>query len=59
MALITSGTCKKCGKGFTTAVGSGQPRPTTCTECELIEKDKARRQHFSGLDGLTIEEPRF
>jgi hypothetical protein len=56
MAVITSCTCHTCGKSWRGAVGSGCPPHTECSECKTKRQDIARREHFGGLDGLSIEE---
>lgn len=48
--------CSLCGDDFTAVRGAGQPTPTVCGKCLIKEESKKRRLHFSGLDGLTIEE---
>lgn len=56
MAYIVSYICMKCHKQKSTAVGAGSATPTQCEECTSKENDIKRRLHFSGLDGLTVEE---
>jgi len=56
MAIVLDFTCKVCGRNDQTAVGSGRPAPTICNACQKLEDDCKRREHFHGLDGLTLEE---
>jgi hypothetical protein len=56
MAVITTMFCKICKEVKQTTVGSGQSIPMICCSCAEKEADEKRRLHFSGLDGLTIEE---
>ena len=56
MAVVVYCVCLKCGKCWRKAVGSGRPAPTICPECDKKEKDQKRREHFHGLDGLSLEE---
>ena len=55
MAIVTMITCSKCLKHRQVTCASGE-LISTCDECRNTEIDRERREHFSGLDGLTIEE---
>lgn len=56
MALVVNFTCTVCKKGRSEAIGAGRPTPTVCGGCQKLANDCARREHFHGLDGLTVEE---
>jgi len=56
MALVVEFVCSKCNKHSQMAIGCGSPTPTVCNSCNRIQSERLRRQYFSGLDGLTIEE---
>ena len=56
MALVVEFYCSICGCGETMAIPSGAARPNVCNACRQKEKSAEKRQYFSGLDGLTIEE---
>lgn len=56
MAIILEFVCRVCNQPKESAVASGSPTPTICNECKKFENDQKRREHFHGLDGLTIEE---
>ena len=55
MAMIVY-TCVVCGRKGQIAVSSGCVAPSLCTGCKKLESDCTRREHFHGLDGLTVEE---
>lgn len=56
MALIASFTCNVCNKERSECIGAGAPPRTVCSGCLKLESDRKRREHFYGLDGLTVEE---
>lgn len=56
MARIRTIVCIACGREDMIAVNSGIPDPIVCNACKKLENDCKRREHFHGLDGLTIEE---
>ena len=56
MAMIMDIHCSMCGKIRQITVGAGRLKPTVCGTCENLENDRKRREHFKGLDGLTVEE---
>ena len=56
MALVVDIDCLECGKRKRVTIGCGKPTPVICHDCNQIKADMARIEHFSGLDGMTIEE---
>ena len=56
MALVTKFFCTVCKAERSEAIGSGRLRPTICRGCLKFEADCKRREHFGGLDALTLEE---
>lgn len=56
MALVVNMTCTRCGRNQDVVIGSGEPQPRICPECEKAEDDRKSREFFHGLDGLTTEE---
>lgn len=52
MALITDFTCRECNESVFEVVTSDR----VCGNCRTQKADKARRLHFAGLKGLTLEE---
>ena len=55
MAYLHTFVCCKCHKAAQEMCGAGKIK-VVCSACEQKEDDKARRRHFKGLDGLTLEE---
>ncbi len=56
MAYVISIYCRGCNTSKQVTVGSGNPLPDLCHKCAKEKADEAEREHFHGLDGLTIEE---
>ena len=56
MALLVDCTCETCGEKWQGMTSSSRPAPKECTECYDKRTDRQRREHFSGLDGLTLDE---
>ena len=54
MAFVTNFICHDCGKNVHGV--AAQYGPDLCGDCIKIRNDIHRRQHFQGLDGLTLEE---
>lgn len=52
MALVAEFICRTCEKPRHEVVHQSR----ICIECRTIESSRARRVHFAGLKGLTIEE---
>ena len=56
MAFITDFVCVACGARKSEAVSSGGITPRICQACCYIERDREKREWFTGREGLTIEE---
>ena len=56
MALTVDILCKFCGKTERISIPSGGLTPTVCCNCRKRFRDRKKREHFGGLDALTIEE---
>ena len=56
MALLVACTCKHCHKGFQGVTSHSSRTPDECSECHQARIDMERREHFGGLDALSVEE---